>query len=306
MRPVAIVNPRAAGGKTARAWKEIAATLGPVETRYTEAPNHAATLVREAIGGGARRIIAVGGDGTVNEIANGLIEDGRPFDPRVSLAVMPFGTGGDYRKSLGIRDVESAVRLIREDAPALPTDAGRIVYRSHEGTTESRYFVNVVSFGMGGEVAAGARNWFSRFGGKAGFFYSTLRAFFSYQAQTVELTVDGERAPLRPAMNIAVGIGRYHGGGMHVCPRARLDDGLLEITKIRQLPFWELLRDIHVLYSDNIYAHKKVRHFRGKSIRASASGRVAIEVDGEPLGCLPVEIDVLPGVLSVVRLAGPR
>jgi len=117
----------------------------------------------------------------------------------------------------------------------------------------------------------------------------------------VRLTLDGAPQPEEFFVtNIAVGNGRFHGGGMHPCPRAVMNDGLLEVTTIDHLGMFELLRDLPVLYSDDIYKHPKVRHFRARRIRAESDEVTRIEVDGEALGTLPLEIEVLPKQLSIL------
>jgi diacylglycerol kinase (ATP) len=266
---------------------------------FTEGPGHATALARELICSGHERIVAVGGDGTLNEVLNGLLEQGPPVSTEASLAFIPIGTGCDFRRSIGIRTPEDAVKVLRKGRP-MPMDVGRIRFLDHAGTERARYFANMASFGMGGEVARRSRNRFRHLGGKAAFLYATLEVFLRYRAKTVQLTLDGaEPATTYTITNIAVGNGRYHGGGMHVCPLAQVDDGVLEITVIDALGLWQLARDLRVLYSRNLYVNPKAHHFRAVEIRATARERVFIEVDGESLGTLPAEITLLP---SAVRL----
>lgn len=305
MTPVtaAIVNPRSAGGRTGRMWPALRKKLpGNLEVRMTAGPNEATNLTRHALREGFDRILAVGGDGTINEVVNGFFEHDAPVNPHASLAVIPLGTGGDFRRSLGIGSVDSAIDVLNH-GQASPIDIGRLRYRDHSGEMKSRYFANVVSFGMGGEVAARAKNALSRVSGKAAFMYATGEVFLRYSPKMVELRLDGEPAGVRfGILNIAIGNGRYHGGGMHVCPRARLDDGLLEVTVIESLGMFELIRDMKVLYSDNLYVHPKTRHFHARTVVAEAAVPVSIEVDGEPLGTLPVELSLLPRALPVYRI----
>jgi YegS/Rv2252/BmrU family lipid kinase len=305
MNTAAIVNPASASGRTARAWSGFSAQLGPVETRFTHAPGHATELARGLLTLGFDRIIAVGGDGTVNEVVNGFLDNDRLVHPGAELAVLPFGTGGDLKRTLGLRDAEEAVRLLRSGLPGRETDVGKIRYHTHRGGPETRYFLNLISFGMGGEVAANAKNLFKALGGRVAFLYSTFNAFLSYRPKTVSLRIDGADAGSHRIMNIAIGNGRYHGGGMHVCPRAALNDGLLDVTIIDALSMFELVRDVRVLYSDDVYRHPKVHHQRGTRVEASSPDRVSIEVDGESVGVLPAEIGVLPIGLRVLRTPSP-
>lgn len=296
-RTAAIVNPRSGG--TASRWPEIARRLPGVETRFTERPRHAEQLARELLREGFERIVAVGGDGTLNEVLNGFFENGEAVNREASLALIPFGTGGDFRRTAGLRSVEDALRALTNGAPRL-IDVGRLRYRERSGATASRYFLNVTSFGMGGEVAARAKNVLTTVGGKTAFFYATLEVFLRYRPKTVTLELDGQILPAPyTILNIAIGNGRYHGGGMHVCPRASFEDGLLDITVIESLNAFELARDIRLLYSDNLYVHPKTHHFRARRVTARSAEDVSIEVDGEPLGLLPLEAEIVPAALRL-------
>lgn len=302
-RTAAIVNPRSATGKTGRLWPELATRLPALDVRFTTHPRHATELARECLREGYDRIIAVGGDGTINEVVNGFLVDGQPINRDAVLAILPLGTGSDFQKSLGIGGLADAIQLIDQPHPGA-IDIGKVEYQSPEGRREWRYFVNVVSFGMGGEVAARAKNVVSKVSGKGAFLMATAQVFLAYQPKTAELTVDGHAHGPFTITNIAIGNGRYHGGGMHVCPKALLDDGELEVTVIEALSSYELIRDIKVLYSPNLYVHPKTHHLRGSRISAHSHQTVSIEVDGEPLGALPLEFSVVSGAIRVARRMG--
>jgi YegS/Rv2252/BmrU family lipid kinase len=293
MRAAAVVNPRSAGGRTARRWPDIAARLGPVETRFTERPGHATEIARSLVVAGFDRVIAAGGDGTINEVANGLAGS------EAALGILPLGTGGDFRRTLGVPpDLEGALAALARAVPRR-IDLGKAVFRGWEGRSQQRYFVNLVSFGMGGEVASRSRNALSALGGQTAFLWATLVSFFTYHRKRVRLEVDGASWD-GEIYNIAVGNGRYHGGGMHVCPTADPADGVLEVTVIEYLRRWEAMRDLPVLYSGKVYQHPKVKHLRGGCVVAQSQQEVRIEVDGEPLGTLPLEITVVPQALTVL------
>jgi diacylglycerol kinase (ATP) len=153
---------------------------------------------------------------------------------------------------------------------------------------------------MGGEVSARAKNAMKILGGKAAFFWATLKVISTYRGRHVELELDGEANGSYKVLNVAVGNGPFHGGGMHVCPDAVLHDGILNVTVIDDLSLVTLLRDNRYLYDGKIYDHPKIRHFRAKRIVATSPQETRIEVDGEPLGRLPVEIIVLPRAMHVV------
>jgi YegS/Rv2252/BmrU family lipid kinase len=305
-KPVAILNPRAAGGKTSRLWPAMREALErrlgmPVTLLTTERPGHAAVLARGALDAGSTLVIAIGGDGTVNEVANGFLRNDETVNPEARLGFIPIGTGGDLQRTLGIpSDIEQAAGIIAAGVPFI-IDAGKARLVGHGGAPVERYFVNLLSFGMGGDVSVRAKNFLSPLGGKAAFLYATLAVFATYRGKRVRLTLDGVPQPQEFLItNIAIGNGRFHGGGMHPCPRAVMNDGLLEVTTIDRLTAYELVRDLPILYSDNIYQHAKVRHFRARHIRAESSEVTRIEVDGEALGRLPLEVSVLPRKLPIL------
>ncbi|HEV2178655.1 MAG TPA: diacylglycerol kinase family protein [Terriglobia bacterium] len=301
----AVVNPQSAQGRTARVWPDIARALGDrlesVTVRFTDSHGHAIHLTRELLRQGFDFIVAVGGDGTINEVANGFLEDDEPVRRGAQLGILPIGTGGDFRRTLGVSaDPRQAIEILSTGVP-LTIDLGKATFTGGTGATESRYFVNLVSFGMGGDVAAAAKNFLTPLGGKTAFLWATLTTFLAYRGKHVRLEVEKGAASLPFFItNVAIGNGQYHGGGMHPCPTAALNDGVLEVTVIDHLNMFELLRDIRILYSDNLYVHPKTHHFTVRQFSAEAAEPTKIEVDGEPLGALPLAIEVLPRRLPVV------
>lgn len=305
MKTAVIVNPRSAAGRTARRWPELGAeiqrALGAFDVRFTDHPGHATELARELLDQGCDRIIAAGGDGTVSETANGFLRDDQPVRPGACLGILPLGTGGDFRRSVGVpREPSEAIAALAKSVPRT-IDIGKVTYCDARGQRETRYFVNLLSFGMGGEVAARARNPLIALGGTAAFLYASAAALLRYRCKHVRLAVDGAAAPAEFFIyNVAVGNGRFHGGGMQVCPTAALDDGVLEITVIDCMTLPQVIADFRTLYSDNVYQHPKVRHLRASRFTAESDGPVRIEVDGEALGTLPLEIAVLPKRLTIL------
>ena len=300
MKTGVIVNPRSAGGKAGRQWnalrEALTRRLGPLDVAFTERQGHGIDLTRSLVSRGCELIVGIGGDGTINEIANGVIETGL----NTCIGLMPFGTGGDLRRTLGIsRKWEEAVDVLAT-GKTVEMDAGKATYLAPDRGRRSRYFVNLVSFGMGGEVAGHSGNFLTPLGGKAAFLYASVVGLLSYRGKKVEVTLDGGRAMGYQILNVAVGNGRYHGGGMHVCPEAAIDDGLLEVTVIENLGLLTLAKDLSYLYNGNIFAHPKIHHFRASTVAATSPDTTRIEVDGEPLGSLPLEITILPKRLKVL------
>jgi diacylglycerol kinase (ATP) len=310
-RVAAIANPRAAGGRAGKLWPSIEhrlrARLGDVTVRLTDSAGHATSIARELLEDGFEVIIAVGGDGTVSEVANGFLRDDQPVNREARLGILPIGTGSDLQRSLGIpSDVGEAIEIVARGKP-LAIDVGKVLLAGTEGRKLQRYFVNLASFGMGGAVAAGAKNTLTVLGGNAGFLWATFKTMATYHGRQVELEIDDSGMSLPFFItNVAVGNGGYHGGGMHACPKAILNDGQLEITVIEYLKPLEVLRDIRVLYSGNLYRHPKVHHLRAQRLFARSEEPAWVEVDGEPLGCLPLAIEVLPQRLPIILSPSSR
>lgn len=299
----AVVNPHSAGGKTGRQWPEIAALmesrLGPIKVVFTGQAGDATRITRELLASGFDLIAGVGGDGTFNEIANGFLQDGRLVQPGTRLGVIPAGTGGDFRRMFGFASREHAIETLATGVPR-PIDIGLAEFVAADGRPVARYFINLVSFGMGGAVAARSRNFLTPLGGRLAFLWATFCVLLSYRGKAITLSVDGGTEAAFRVTNVAIGNGRYHGGGMLPCPAASLDDGILDVTVIEYMNLFRLLKDIRVLYSGEVYTHPKVSRLRGARVQASAVADARIEVDGEPLGRLPLSITVLPKALTVM------
>jgi len=306
-KPVAILNPSAAGGRAKKKWAALtpllAESLGDVEALFTERPSHATELTTNALRSGADLVIAIGGDGTINEVVNGFFEAGNSINPNAALAVIPIGTGSDFQRTARLpTDLHEAVSLIASGSRK-PIDVARLRLAGHDGRPIERYFANLTSFGMGGDVSIKAKNnWLTNVSGKAAFLWATFSVFLKYSGKTVRLTLDGKRLDDDFVItNVAIGNGEYHGGGMHPCPRARLDSGSLEVTVIERLTTFELIIDIGVLYSDDVYKHPKAHHFQAKHIVAESDETVRAEVDGETLGKLPLEAEIVPAAIELIQ-----
>ncbi len=307
-KPCLILNPKAGSGRTERGWPRLRPlledSLGEVELRLTEAPNHATELTREALASGSDLVIATGGDGTVNEVLNGYLADGKAVSPDACLALIPLGTGGDFARSAGIAtSPPDAVQAIR-DRKTRRIDAARVRLTGPEGQLIERYFINVTSFGMGGEVSVSAKNNFlAHYHGRAAFLWATVFTFLRFRAKTVQLALDGRPMDEQlQIMQVAVGNGGYQGGGMHPCPLAKLDSGRLDLTVIEKIGLADFLLSVPLLYSGKVYSHPKCHHFRVKHVSATSRETVLAEVDGEAVGGLPLQAEVLPAAVAFAGL----
>ncbi len=296
---VFVVNPASANGSTRRRWPEIAhraAELGLAgESLLSERPGHAAELAQQAAESGARLVVAVGGDGTVNEAVNGLlaVEGERP-----ELAVIPRGTGTDFVRHFKIpTNLEGAVRVALSGR-VRPIDAGHITYRSWSGEDASAYFANSASAGMSGAVAQRANSSSKALGGKASFLYATLAVFARWHASEMEVEVDDER---RSGLmyDAIVANCRYLGGGMAMTPDAEPDDGLLDVLLIGDITRRDLALTLPKVYRGTHLPHPKAEALRGSRVVVRAETPLPVELDGEQPGTTPAEFSVVPGALRL-------
>jgi len=301
-----VVNPRSAAGAVAREWHRIAAAVrsacGTFEHAFTTGPGHATLLTRSALREGYSVIVSVGGDGTLNEVVNGFFEGGAPVCAGASLGFIPVGTGGDFRKTLGIPVViEDAARVLSSKA-SKTLDLGRLSLVGPHGEQTERYFINIASFGMGGLVDSIVNSSSKVLGGKISFLLATGRAALRYRNQAVRLTLDGGKAFERRVFNVAVANGRFFGGGMQIAPEADPCDGLFDVVILGNLAMPEILLNLRSVYEGTHLGLPKVEHFRASHVRAEPvepGEHVLLDVDGEQPGSLPAEFTVVKQALAI-------
>jgi len=301
-----IVNPNAAMGSAGKEWPQIEALardrLGPFQAQLTAGPEDATGLARQALIEGAEVVICIGGDGTLNEVVNGFMGEDGPIRPDALLGFIPLGTGCDFIKTVPIpRDVNRALDLIRE-RHVRPIDLGRLQYRDHNGNSAYRYFHNVTSFGLGGEVDERVNRTTKAFGGFVSFMWAMLISLLIYDKKRIHLRVDDSFDQEVMIWNVVVANGQYHGGGMWVAPDASVDDGLFHVTVLGDLTLSKVFLNLPNLYNGKIYQVEKVTTLVGKRVEAYSDQRVLLDVDGEQPGRLPVIVEMVPGVLHMIAL----
>ncbi len=305
-RPLVIVNPTAGGGISQKKWARmvgaVSAGLGELEVCFTEAPGHATDIAREAARGGRRLVVALGGDGTISEVVGGLLSARESGAGDTELGIIPRGTGGDFRRSLDLPlDVATAAQHIR-DRPAHLIDAGRVLFSAPGGGTAARYFVNVASFGFSSAVAARANSSSKALGAKFAFLGATVKTLVAYQNTEVMLEVDGAPPIRRTLMLAAIGNGRYFGGGMKICPDAKLDSGRLSLVTVGDLGKMKVLANLSRLFTGTHLTLDDVFATPVNSVRATPvqpEQVIPVEIDGETPGKLPATFEVIPRALRV-------
>ena len=299
---VFLVNPASANGSTGRRWPELArqAAASGLEgaTLFSERQGHLAELAREATLGGAELLVVVGGDGSVNEVVNGLAGLGRQPD----VAIVPRGTGWDFSRTFAIpRNIDDAVRVALEgDVRAI--DVGRASYRAWDGSNATSAFANVASAGMSGAIAKRANETTKALGGKASYLWATFAVFSGWAATEIEVTVDGDRRTGR-MFDVVVANGRFFGGGLEVCPDAAPDDGVFDVLTIGDVTKRDLVQTMPKMYRGTHLPHPKAELLRGSSVTVTSETALPIELDGEQPGTTPVRFEVSAGAL---RLRVPK
>ena len=298
-----VVNPNSANGSTRRLWPEIeekiSAAIGCFEWRFTCSQGDATRITREALNEGYDQIVALGGDGTNNEVVNGFFVDGKPINPQAAFAFICRGTGGDFRKTFGWGiGIDEALARIKGDKERC-IDLGSFSYLSHQGETKRSIFINITSFGIGGLVDHYVNTTSKAFGGKASFLFGTVRALLTYRNQPVTLRLDDGPAESHVINSVAVANGRFFGGGMMVAPNAEPDDGLFDVVIMGDWSKTDMVTHGTDIYKGEHLKHAKTQVRRARKLTATSEQKVLLDMDGEAPGRLPCEFQILPKALRL-------
>jgi diacylglycerol kinase (ATP) len=287
-----LVNPASASGATGRRWARLerrAARLGLTGKTYrSERPGHLSDLARKAVADGATLLVAVGGDGTVHEVVNGLAED-----PAAELAVIPYGTGTDFARSMGIPTAFEKAVTVAISGSTRPIDLGRAVYRTSRDGQGASYFANIGSAGMSGAIARQTNEGSKLLGGKLSYLWSTVAVFARWRPAELRVSVDGEDRKAR-MHDVVVANGPYFGGGIMICPDAVPDDGLFDVLLLGDLAKRDLALNMHKTYRGKHLPHPKAELLRGTTVSVEALEPVPIELDGEQPGTTPARFEIVP------------
>ena len=292
--PLVIVNPTAGGGRAARLvpWlRERLATRPEVRLVVTRGRGDAERLAGSAAHDGHDRIVAVGGDGTVQEIVNGLVdsgtETGPEIGPKIGLGIVPVGSGNDLSRSL---------RLSREPAAAWTIAMGRGERRvdvalATGADDRRRWFASAGGVGFDAQVATtmASRAGWQR--GQAGYLLTTLAELRRFSNRHIELTIDGVTTS-RAVLFVAMANGEYYGGGMRIAPGAIVDDGALDLCIVGDVSRATALRQLVNLYRGTHVRHPQVELARGRVVEIAGDPETLVHLDGEPFGHLPLRVEL--------------
>jgi diacylglycerol kinase (ATP) len=309
--PLVIINPESAEGATRDAWPKIASDLathfGPFTPKFTKRAGEGIELAATAARKGTKLIIACGGDGTISEVANGILSSGCDAE----LGILPSGTGGDFRKTLGIPVRAATAARILRDGQTRSIDVGKVTFTTDKGEQESRYFLGVASFGMSADVVArvkeGGPAWLPAkaprwLAGRVTFGLAMVQTALKMEPARVVVQLDEDPARHMTVANLCVANARYFGGGMKIAPNAKLNDGKFDVISIGDLGAAQILTNAPRLCIGAHLNMAEVGYAPAKKLAARAvhkDQRIDIEVDGEIPGHLPASFQILPNALRV-------
>jgi diacylglycerol kinase (ATP) len=290
---VLICNARSGRGGVGRALPEVRRHLDrrglAYEVKETEGPGHAITLARQALDEGIRFLVAVGGDGTVHEVVNGMIADDRALQPEAVLGVVAAGTGCDFIKTFGIPNLPGHAVAHLDGSESFPIDIGKVTFM-RDGAETVRYFPNIAEVGLGAATVARAER-LPRWLGPTIYFFAFWLTLRKHKKATVKVDLV-DRVYEGPMNNLVVANGQFFGGGMKVAPKAAPTDGLLDI-QIEHARKREAIALVPRIYKGQHVPHPDIEESKRARLSITADRPLPVEADGEVLGETPASFEVL-------------
>jgi len=305
VKTIVIVNPHAGNGRTEKIWPNIESALeksiGSFEVLQTTCRGDATDLSRRILKEDAARIVAVGGDGHLNEVLNGFIENDLPVNAESRLSFVMTGTGCDFQRSLGISGKwQNAVAELK-DAKVRKIDVGKVTYTAADKTQKIRYFDNIASFGLSGAVDHCLEHSRLRdyLGGSPLFLWATIKTVFTHPNQSIRFRIDdGPEEEICSRLGLLAN-GRYFGGAMHAAPEAELDDGLLDLLMLKEISVAKFLWHLPKIYKGTHLKIPEIFFQKVRKFTAESSEQVILDIDGESPGYLAATFEVLPKILNL-------
>ena len=300
-----MINPASGAGKAGRQWAQIERWLPsagiPYETAFTTRANEATDIAERNVKQSRPVIVAVGGDGTLNEVVNGFFHNGAPIPTTSKLAMVPLGTGGDFRRTLRIPlDPQQAVGVLKSGV-ARRLDVGCVTYQTADGSTAVRHFINIADAGLGGDVVQVVGNGTKRFGTFA-YKIGGLRALIGFSNKPMTVVIDDVTHDLKKAQQVVVANCQFFGGGMQMAPTASPTDGVFDVIFIKNAGKIETMRGMNDFLAGKHLdqTNPKIELLYGKRVSVSSPKKVRIDVDGEAVGYLPAQFEIQPGSIEFI------
>ena len=303
-----VVNPKASVGKAKKDWPTIRQLLVNEGFEFddvlTEYPRHAIEIVRNAIiEKGYRKFIAVGGDGTNNEVINGIFTQDVIPTTEITMAVIPIGTGNDWRRTFDIPlEYDKVIKIIKA-GNLFAHDIGKLTY-FNDGDPKIRYFLNAAGTGLD-EMVCHSTNLMKQRGkgGTVRYLISLVKCIFKYKVTHIQLTIDDELVFDDYILNLSIGNCRFNGGGMMTMPYAIPNDGLFDITVIKKISIFKFAANVKNVY-DGTFTKKinEVKTFKGRHIRIVSipPHSLLVETEGENLSNSPFDFEMLTKAINMI------
>ena len=300
LRTRLIVNPAAGAGKTAGRWPAIKQYLQNKGLKFdydiTEDRGHATHLAKTAVEKSYEQIVAVGGDGTINEVVNGLYDSGNMKD--VTLGIIGTGTGGDFSHTLGIpRHWQQACETLLHPKRVI-ADLGKVELINN-GQSKKRLFVNFAGLGFDAEIVRATTVRFKKLGGLPAYLAGLLTTLCNYRNRDIALKLDG-KLQNRRVCTVVMSNGKYGGGSMFLAPNAKLDDGLFDVVIVGDVDKLDLLRSLPRIYRGTHLTHPKISVTRAREVEVQSTMPASIQADGELLGEAPARLSILPKAITIL------
>lgn len=307
-----VINPVSGRGKMFKRWPQLETQLktaiGEFDTFISQYPSHATILTREAINNGYERIIAVGGDGTLSQVANGFFSDDgykKPLNENAVLGIISSGTGCDTVRTLDVgKDFNAQVETLRT-GKATKIDLGQVQAKSKGGKSNIQLFINICSFGLSGDVVAAVNKGGGGkiLSGRFAYLFAAMGALIKSKNKLVKMKI-GDNSIEQTIAIVGVANGAFCGGGVNLAPMAHMNDAKLEAIVVGDVGLLDLIKYMKKLFKGEHLSHPKIDHYSLIKFSAQALNsddeKVCVEADGEPIGYLPCEITIREKAIKVM------
>ncbi|PLV59095.1 diacylglycerol kinase family protein [Thermotoga sp. KOL6] len=295
-----ICNPVSNSGNTGKVWPKVKKILEKYgisyEVIFTKKPGHAVEISRDACMKGYDRIVAMGGDGTVNEVVNGVFLSDCDLE-KVTFGWIPVGSGKDWARTINVPlDLEKAVEVLKK-GKTFVQDLGIAEYEALDGKRKKRAFVNVAGLFFDGFVTY--RTNLLKKKSRFSYFLRIFSSILKYKPTDAIIVIDGKKWK-KKVFSMNVGICKYNGGGMNQVPHAVPDDGLLAVTVINDIGKLRILANVHRVFNGKLLEHPGVEGYQAQRVTVEFQKEEPIELDGETIWVKKVTFSILPKALKVM------